>query len=134
MTSFISIFNLIIFILFTGFYFYQIIYIFISLFKESKEFTASKYHKYAVVIAARNESAVIANLIESIKKQNYPQDLIDIYVVADNCTDNTAEVAKNAGAIVIERFNRQKVGKGYALDFAFKQIFKSKKVRWLFRF
>jgi len=127
LTSFISIFNLIIFILFTGFYFYQIIYIFISLFKESKEFTASKYHKYAVVIAARNESAVIANLIESIKKQNYPQDLIDIYVVADNCTDNTAEVAKNAGAIVIERFNRQKVGKGYALDFAFKQIFKSKK-------
>lgn len=123
--SFISIFNLIIFILFTGFYFYQVIYVFVSLFKKSKELNASRNNKYAVVIAARNESAVISQLIKSIKKQNYPAELVDIYVVADNCTDNTAEVAKNAGARVFERFNRQRVGKGYALDYAFKNIINS---------
>ena len=125
MLSFISIFNLIIFILFTGFYFYQVIYVFVSLFKKSKELNASRNNKYAVVIAARNESAVISQLIKSIKKQNYPAELVDIYVVADNCTDNTAEVAKNAGARVFERFNRQRVGKGYALDYAFKNIINS---------
>ena len=98
---------------------------FVSLFKKSKELNASKNNRYAVVIAARNESAVISQLINSIKKQNYPAKLVDIYVVADNCTDNTAEVAKNAGARVFERFNRQRVGKGYALDYAFKNIINS---------
>ena len=92
---------------------------------KNKELHASINHKYAVVIAARNESAVIGQLINSIKRQNYPTQLVDIYVVADNCTDNTAEVAKNAGAIVYERFNRQRVGKGYALDYAFKNILNS---------
>ena len=125
MLSFISMFNLIIFILFTGFYFYQIVYVFVSLFKKSNQLYASANHKYAVVIAARNESAVISQLIKSIKKQNYPAELVDIYVVADNCTDNTAEVARNAGARVFERFNRQRVGKGYALDYAFKNIISS---------
>lgn len=82
---------------------------------------------YAVIISARNESSVIAHLIESIKKQHYPQELIDIYVVADNCTDNTAQVAKKAGAFVFERFNDQLRGKGYALDYAFKRILSSEK-------
>jgi len=125
--SFISIFNLIIFIIFTGFYSYQIFYVFVALLSKSKNLDASKNHKYAVVIAARNESAVIAQLIKSIKKQNYPSELLDIYVVADNCTDNTALVAKKAGARVFERFNKQLVGKGYALDYAFKNIIKSNK-------
>jgi glycosyltransferase involved in cell wall biosynthesis len=125
--SFISIFNLIIFIIFTVFYSYQIFYVFVALLSKSKNYNASINHKYAVVIAARNESAVIAQLINSIKKQNYPGELLDIYVVADNCTDDTAAVAKQAGARVFERFNKQLVGKGYALDYAFKNILKSNK-------
>ena len=122
MLSFISLFNIIILIIFTGFYSYQIFYLFVALFKKGKNLKASKNHRYAVVIAARNESAVIAQLIKSIKRQNYPGELLDIYVAADNCTDNTAEVARSAGAIVFERFNKQFVGKGYALDYAFKNI------------
>ena len=125
MLSFINIFNLVILILFTGFYFYQFIYVLVGIFKKDKEFLAAKDHKYAVVIAARNESAVISQLIKSIKKQKYPSSLVDIYVVADNCTDNTADVAREAGATVFERFNRQYVGKGYALDYAFKIIMNS---------
>ncbi len=126
MLSFISIFNLIIFILFTLFYFYQFYYIIVGMFKKSVKFTAKVNHRYAVVIAARNESAVISQLISSIKKQKYPTELVDIYVVADNCTDNTADVARESGAYVFERFNRQYVGKGYALDYAFKAIINGK--------
>lgn len=125
MLSFISIFNLIIFIIFTGFYSYQFYYVLVGMFKKPKTLVAQKNHRFAVVIAARNESAVISQLINSIKKQKYPAELIDIYVVADNCTDNTADVAKEAGATVFERFNRQYVGKGYALDYALKIILNS---------
>ncbi|WP_233549406.1 glycosyltransferase family 2 protein [Lysinibacillus yapensis] len=81
-----------------------------------------RLNKYAVIIAARNEEAVIGELLNSIHKQNYPKDYIDIFVIADNCTDETAKVAKQAGAIVRERFNKNQVGKGYALDFMFKII------------
>lgn len=108
--------------LFTGFYFYQFYYVIVGLTKKSNMLIAHKDHKYAVVIAARNESAVIGQLINSIKKQKYPSSLVDIYVVADNCTDTTAEVAEKAGATVFKRFNTQLVGKGYALDYAFKII------------
>lgn len=122
MLSFINNFNFVIFILFTVCYSYQIIYAFVALFKKPKELTPKKLHKYAVITAARNESAVIGELIKSIKNQKYPSELVDIFVIADNCTDNTAEVARKAGAIVYERNNKELVGKGYALDFIFKTI------------
>ena len=97
--------------------FYQIIYIIVSLFGKPKRFPDGKPNRFAVLIAARNEANVISQLIESIKKQDYPAELVDVYVVADNCTDNTAEIAKNCGATVFERFNQEKVGKGYALNY-----------------
>ena len=65
---------------------------------------------------------MIAQLIDSIHRQTYPGRLIDIYVTADNCTDNTAMVARRAGATVFERFNRQQIGKGYVLSFMYSQI------------
>lgn len=95
---------------------YQWFYVFLNFIRKPKKFPDAEPKKYAVLISARNEENVIANLINSIKKQNYPQDLIDIYVVADNCTDNTAKVSKEAGAIVYERFNTTLVGKGFALN------------------
>lgn len=91
----------------------------VVLFKKHKErqHTLCPFHRYGVVIAARNESMVIGNLIRSIQNQTYPSKLIDIFVVADNCTDNTAQIARQLGAVVYERFNKEQVGKGYALDF-----------------
>ncbi len=74
-------------------------------------------HKYAVLVAARNEEKVIGNLVESIRRQDYPTELVDIFVVADNCTDNTAEVAKKEGAICYERFDSEHRTKGFALQF-----------------
>lgn len=125
MLEFIKSFNQIIGLLFLICYLYQFVYIPIALFAKPREYKAKKLHKFAVVIAARNESAVIGELIASIKNQNYPTELIDVFVVADNCTDNTAQVARDSGAIVYERQNKTQVGKGYALDYIFNIIMKS---------
>lgn len=124
--AFINGFNLFVFAVLTLLYFYQMIYVIVALFGEKKkehfDKEAKALHRYAFIIAARNESSVIANLIKSIRRQNYPEELIDVIVIADNCTDNTAEIAKNSGAIVFERYNHMLVGKGYALDYAFQRI------------
>jgi cellulose synthase/poly-beta-1,6-N-acetylglucosamine synthase-like glycosyltransferase len=83
---------------------------------------AKKLHKYAVLIPGRNEEPVVGNLINSIKKQDYPQELITIFVVADNCTDQTAAVAREHGAICYEHFNPNERTKGFALKYLFEQI------------
>ena len=101
----------------TIFWLYQILVSLCSLVKiKDKPLKVNKEHKFMAIIPAHNEEAVVANLIESLKRQNYKKELYDIYVIADNCTDNTAKVAKEAGAIVYERFDQTKKTKGYALD------------------
>ncbi len=101
---------------------YQVVYAVIRLFKKRRRFQAQKLCRYAVLIAARNEEAVIGQLIESIHSQDYPEDLVDIYVAADNCTDRTAEIAQAHGAIVYHRENRVLIGKGYVLQFLIDKI------------
>ena len=123
--AFIDYFNFAMFLLFALMYTYQFVYMFIAFKAKRKKNTAENnahLHRYAVIIAARNEELVIGQLIKSIKNQNYPSDLIDIFIIADNCTDHTARVARAAGAIVKERFNKVQVGKGYALDYMLKII------------
>ncbi len=83
---------------------------------------AKNMHKYAICIPARNEENVIGNLIDSINRQDYPRELITIFVIADNCTDNTAQIAREKGAICYERFNDQERTKGFALKFLFENI------------
>lgn len=105
-------------ILFLICYSYQIYYIGVALVKKKRPHVCEPVnHKFAVMISARNEESVIGGLIDSIKKQDYPSDLVTIFVVADNCTDKTAEISRNAGAVVYERFDLDHIGKGYALDF-----------------
>lgn len=114
--------NYIIAILFVACCFYQMIFSVVKLSRKRKKYQVLKMHRYAVAISARNEAAVISQLIESIRCQDYPRDLVDIYVVADNCTDDTAEIARMAGATVYERFNKELIGKGYALSYLFNMI------------
>lgn len=89
--------------------------------KEEKDYIPVK--KFALVTAAHNEEAVIQYHIESLKNLNYPKELYDIYIIADNCTDKTAEVARAEGALVYERFSEQR-GKGFALEWMFEKLFK----------
>lgn len=117
--------NFTIALVFSVLYLYQLIYIAVPFIKRDKPHKPTVLHRYAVLISARNEEAVIAKLIESIKNQNYPQELVTIFVVADNCTDSTAKVARNAGAVVFERFDNQRIGKGYALDYLIRKIHES---------
>lgn len=123
--KFFIIANLVISVIFTVCYSYQIVYMLISSFKKPKKTKASTFGKFAVLVSARDEETVISQFIDSVKKQNYPAELLDIYVLADNCTDNTAFVAKQAGAIVFERENKENIGKGYALNFLFRKIFET---------
>ena len=106
----------------TIFWLYQLVVSLCSLVKlKDKPLKINKNHKFMAIIPAHNEASVIGNLIDSLKKQNYPKDMFDIYVIADNCTDNTAKIAKEKGAIVYERFDEEHKTKGYALQWFLKQ-------------
>lgn len=118
-------FNTIVGVVFTLCFLYQVVYFFVGLFHgEVKIAPAKKQHSYAFFIAAHNEEAVIANLVKSIKDQDYPSELIDIFVVADACTDNTAQAARDAGAIVYERNDLSRKGKSWVMDYGFDRILK----------
>ncbi len=81
------------------------------------------YHRFAVVICARHEEAVIGQLLDSLAVQEYPREFFEIFVIADNCTkDDTAGAARAHGAVVYERHDLQKVGKGFALRWAIDRI------------
>lgn len=98
------------------------IYWWIGLFFTRKFQPAQHLHKYAICIPARNEERVIGNLIDSIQCQDYPSELVTIFVVADNCTDKTATVAREKGVICYERFHDTDKTKGFALQFLFENI------------
>ena len=114
--------NRIIGILFLICYSYQLLYVPVALWRRHRVEKAAPLRRYAVLISARNEESVIAQLIDSIRQQDYPAEYLDVYVVADNCTDNTARAASEAGAAVYRRSDRVHVGKGYALNFLLARI------------
>ena len=101
---------------------YKTVYFLIGLFFTRKFKPAKNKHKYGILIAARNEEAVIGNLLDSINKQDYPKNLVDVFVVADNCNDNTAKIARSYGAKCYERFDNEHKTKGFALQFLFENI------------
>ncbi len=108
--------------LITIFWIYQVGISLCSLVKlKDKPLKVKKDHRFMAIIPAHNEEEVVGNLIESLKNQNYSKELYDIYVIADNCTDNTAKIAREAGAIVYERYNEVEKTKGYALDWFLQQ-------------
>ncbi len=97
-------------------YFYQFVYLPVPLLAKPQLKHAAKPHRYAVLICARNEAAVIGDLLASLRRQTYDPALFTVFVMADNCSDDTAAIARRGGAVVYERFNQLQVGKGYALD------------------
>jgi cellulose synthase/poly-beta-1,6-N-acetylglucosamine synthase-like glycosyltransferase len=100
--------------LFTGFY---------GFFKPKKfriKPTRPKY-KFAIIVAARNEEAVIGSLVTSLLNSNYPDDLYEVYVAVNNTTDHTAENAKKAGAKILMVKEHVK-SKGEVLRYTFKYL------------
>ena len=111
--------------------FFTLYYFFVSWFglfgkkKEVKIYDESK--TFALIACAHNEERVIAQLVDNLRRLNYNDALYDIFVVADNCDDHTAAVARKAGAIVYERFSEEGKGKGFALAWMFERLFKLEK-------
>jgi cellulose synthase/poly-beta-1,6-N-acetylglucosamine synthase-like glycosyltransferase len=102
---------------------YMVVVVIVGFFLPSKKFKRhDKKYKYAIVIAARNEEKIIVPLLHSIQKQDYPSDLIKVFVVAHNCTDRTAELARAEGATVFEYDNQKERTRGFALRHGFKMI------------
>ena len=114
--------NKVISILFMAFYAYQILFVIVPVFIRKPKHDKKPVRKYGVLISARNESKVIKNLIESLNSQTYGKENITVFVVADNCDDNTADIAREAGAVVYERSDTSKVGKGYALEYLYDRV------------
>lgn len=101
-------------------------FVFISVFAifgKKKEKHSDKNLKFAALIAARNEEHCISGIIHSLKDQDYPKDLIDIFVIPNKCTDNTASIARLNGANIIEAPGDVKY-KGGALQFAMEKLLK----------
>ncbi len=110
-------------LVFTLLYAYQFFYILVALLKKPKTYPPTDQTKrYGVLIAARNEETVLPQLLACLASQTYPADLVEVFVVADNCTDSTAAVAAAGGATVFVRQDKSRVGKGYALAFLFDRI------------
>jgi len=109
----------IIMVIFNG---YQAILFIIGIISKPLHFSKAEPQSIAVLICARNEAAVIGDLLTCIQEQNYPKELIQTFVCADHCTDNTASIARDLGATVYERSENDGIGKGYALRHLLKQI------------
>lgn len=78
--------------------------------------------KIVIVVPAHDEEAVLATTLDSLNRQSYPADRYSVVVIADNCTDATAQIARDCGAIVLERFDTTLRGKGHALEWAFARL------------
>lgn len=100
---------------------------FFGLYRKKESDEAEPEKSFAVIVAAHNEEAVISDIVSSLNKLDYPKELYDVFVIADNCNDKTATLAREKGALVYERTSKDKRGKGFALEWMFAQIFKLEK-------
>lgn len=92
--------------------------------RHSPAATTKRDLRFRIVVPAHNEAVGIGSTVESLLAVDWPRDKFVVVVVADNCVDNTADVARAAGATVLERHNQSLRGKGYALELAFETILK----------
>ena len=123
--SFLTVFSIIlqVFSLSIGLYYFIVgLYGFLPKAERHKKIS-NKLHRFALIVSAHNEEAVIGNMVESLKAMHYDEDMYDVFVIADNCTDKTAQRAREAGAIVYERENKEKRGKGFALEWFFEKLY-----------
>ncbi len=80
---------------------------------------------FVVLVPAHNEEVLIERTVDSLLAMDYPRERFTVCVIADNCTDQTAALARARGAMVEERTNAELRGKGYALDWALQRLWES---------
>ena len=90
--------------------------------KEPEAKETGQLNRFAILVPAHNEELLISKLCESLLKVNYPQEYYEIYIIADNCNDKTAEICSTFPVNVLVRKNPTLVGKGYALDWGLKKV------------
>ena len=105
----------------------QLIYVLFFWMKPRRYKPAKTQHRFGIIIPARNEEEVIADTVKTLFRQNYPRELFDVFVVAHNCTDRTAERAREAGATVFELNDDDPKHKrvSYALQHGFREILRN---------
>lgn len=97
--------------------------------KNKKNISALKLRRFAIVVPAYNEEGCIADTIKNLYEVDYPSQQFDVIVIADNCTDETASIAADNGAIVWVRKNPDRRGKGYALRWCFDLLMTKSDIR-----
>ncbi len=114
---------LLLLVLFSPLVLYQLFLSIVALFAhKSIELNLVEKKVFAIVVPAHNEEKIISKTIYSLSGLIYPKSKYDVFVIADNCTDNTAVLARSLGTNVMERTNQSETGKGYALRWAFDSI------------
>lgn len=103
---------------------YQLGLTFFGWFRNNRKTSFGPQKSFAVLVAAHNEEKVVGALIENLKRMDYPKELYDIMVICDNCSDATAEIARSHGVFAFERFNQNLRGKGYAIEWMLKELWK----------
>ena len=93
-------------------------------------YTGDTMTRWCIVVPAHNEAQGIGDTIASLRALDYPAWHVTIVVIADNCTDDTAMIARALGALVIERVDGTRRGKGFALEHAFQHLLKTASVAW----
>lgn len=105
---------------------YQLFFLCMScisfLFTKNSPCTFSFKNRFGIIIPAHNEELLLGDLLKSIKDSNYPTELYEIIVIADNCTDATAEIAEQMGAKCFSRVDEERRGKPHALHWLLSQI------------
>ncbi|MCY0876692.1 MAG: glycosyltransferase family 2 protein [Firmicutes bacterium] len=101
---------------------YQVVLSVFGLFYRKRPIRHEPAKRFAVLVAAHNEEMVIAHLLENLKRMDYPKELYDVHVIADNCTDQTARIARLHGAMVSERSSEGERGKGFAIRWMLEQL------------
>ncbi|MBD8498830.1 glycosyltransferase family 2 protein [Paenibacillus arenosi] len=101
---------------------YQFTLSLFGIYRKKKHIQHEPKKTFAVLVAAHNEATVIDALMENLKTLDYPKDMYDVFVICDNCTDNTAEIVRAHGWTACERHNPQQRGKGFAIEWMLKNL------------
>ncbi len=128
MSSYFDIFMIPLQLLIVFFTIYYFVISFFGIFGRKRDEKIKTQQKtFAIIVAAHNEERVIGQLVENLHLLNYPDNLYDIFVVADNCEDGTAKIARDGGALVYERSSTDERGKGFAMEWMFNNLFTMEK-------